>query len=438
MSTRAALYARLSLDRNGTGASVDRQLEDCRALALSRGWDVVAEHQDNSRSAWRRDRQRPGWDAMLGQIERGDVDAVVVYHGDRLVRQPRDLEQLITAVEQRNVLVASPSGTRDLGNADDRFIVRVETAAACRESDSISRRVRRVFKENAEAGKRHGRIPYGWRAPEEAEVVRRIVLSILGGESVNAVARALNTEGVPAAGGGRWYNRTVRQMAMRWANAGLREHKGEVMGEAQWPALVTQEQQEQVIRRLSSNAPPLRAVSKHLLTGLLVCGVCGTTLRHKHPGQRAPQYACPQRHVAIRADLTEQYVLTLVQARLAAPDALEASTPRDDKHAALTARLDALRGRLDGLAQDYADGILDREQVRVAGDRLRGEVAEVEARLAEDERRHTVLAYAGLDLLALTPDRQRSIITALVRLTVEKGTSGARWDPERITVQWVN
>lgn len=436
--TTTALYARLSLDRNGTGVSVDRQLADCRDLAARRGWEVVAEHRDDSRSAWKRDRKRPGWDALLTAIDSGDVESVVVWHGDRLARQPRDLEELIRLVEQRGLLVASPGGTRDLGNADDRFIVRVETAAACRESDSTSRRVRRVKEEAARQGRWAGPTPYGWRAEGEADVVRRIVHGLLAGDSLRHLTATLNDEGIPAPRGGQWRIQQVRQVALRWANAGLREHHGEVVGPGTWEALVTPEQQERLARLFAdpSRSTRPKAVRRHLLTGVLRCAVCGQGVHVKHLARGGAAYTCPDSHVSIQQAGADAFVLALVQARLDRPDARALRTRGPEQEH--VDRLVVLRQRLDGLAQDYADGVLDRQQVRVAGDTLRGEIAEVTARLAEYERRSSVLADTGVDLAALPLDRQRAVIAALVRLTVQRAArKGPGFDPYRIGVEWV-
>ncbi|HEY2043523.1 MAG TPA: recombinase family protein, partial [Jatrophihabitans sp.] len=53
-STRAAIYARVSLDATGEGLAVERQQEACQALAVARGWTVVETIVDNSISAYGR------------------------------------------------------------------------------------------------------------------------------------------------------------------------------------------------------------------------------------------------------------------------------------------------------------------------------------------------------------------------------------------------
>ena len=89
---------------------------------------------------------------MLQALEAGEIDAIIVYHGDRLMRQPYDLEKLLSVAESKGIRLASPSGVRDLDSPDDRFILRIEVAQACRESDNTSRRVIRALKARAEKG----------------------------------------------------------------------------------------------------------------------------------------------------------------------------------------------------------------------------------------------------------------------------------------------
>ncbi len=51
MTTRAAIYLRISLDAAMDGLAIDRQRQDCEALAEQRGWDVVHTYVDQSISA---------------------------------------------------------------------------------------------------------------------------------------------------------------------------------------------------------------------------------------------------------------------------------------------------------------------------------------------------------------------------------------------------
>jgi len=91
---RAGVYARISSDREGDGLAIGRQLQDCEELASRRGWRVVDRYVDQDVSAYS-GRLRPEYRRMLGDIESRALDAVVVWHVDRLHRQPKELEEFL-------------------------------------------------------------------------------------------------------------------------------------------------------------------------------------------------------------------------------------------------------------------------------------------------------------------------------------------------------
>ena len=99
---RAAIYARISSDREGDGLAISRQLEDCERLAADRGWRVVERYIDQDVSAYKA-RVRPAYQRLLDDLRAGTVDGVVVYHLDRLHRQPRELEEFFDVCEAAGV-----------------------------------------------------------------------------------------------------------------------------------------------------------------------------------------------------------------------------------------------------------------------------------------------------------------------------------------------
>src|SRR5262245_1814242 len=82
---RAAIYTRISLDKTGKRAGVERQRADCEALCKKRGWSVVDQFEDNDRSAYS-GRQRREYERLLQVVAAGDVDVVVAWHHDRIWR----------------------------------------------------------------------------------------------------------------------------------------------------------------------------------------------------------------------------------------------------------------------------------------------------------------------------------------------------------------
>ena len=52
----------------------------------------------------------------------------------------------------------------------------------------------------------------------------------------------LNERGVPSAGGGAWSPQTLARMLGSARISGQREHKGEIVATAEWPAIISVEE----------------------------------------------------------------------------------------------------------------------------------------------------------------------------------------------------
>ena len=115
---RAAVYLRQSLNRTGEGLAVSRQREDCLRLCAERGW-IPTEYVDNDTSASKG--VRPQYRKMLADINAGEIQAVVVWHLDRLHRQPVELEEFIDVTKKagiaRNLATVTGEDAVDAANA---------------------------------------------------------------------------------------------------------------------------------------------------------------------------------------------------------------------------------------------------------------------------------------------------------------------------------
>ncbi|MFI9355842.1 recombinase family protein [Streptomyces lydicus] len=138
MTTRAAIYIRISQDRGGAGLGIARQEEDCRTLCARKGWDVVDVYPDNDVSAYS-GAPRPKWQELLADINEGIVNAVVCWHVDRLTRSPRELEDVIDLADRHGLELATVSGEIDLATPTGRMIARMLGAAARHEAEHKAR-----------------------------------------------------------------------------------------------------------------------------------------------------------------------------------------------------------------------------------------------------------------------------------------------------------
>lgn len=228
------IYARLSLAMMGDTTNVDDQEKIGRNLLGPAV--VIAEHhvwKDNSRSAWRRDRKRPGWDDMLAAIERGELNngLLGVYHGDRLARQPRDLEDLIDVGEPAELTLVFPTGRYNLADPDHQMMLRWIISRAKNEVDHLSRRLKNGRRRRWEAGLvrgggRGGR-PYGFETdgvthvPSETAEIQAAAPRLLNGDRTLTIVKEWNARGLTTTAGGPWTHGTFKAMMLRPRYAGL-------------------------------------------------------------------------------------------------------------------------------------------------------------------------------------------------------------------------
>jgi len=309
---------------------------------------------------------------MLSDIKAGVLDGILVYHGDRLIRQPWDLELLLQLADDRRLPLASPSGTRDLSNEDDRFILRIEAAQACKASADTSRRVKRGVEaraKNGHAGAGSNR-PFGYGVPTgeegrtgkplydldkqnrgEARIGREAVRRFLSGQSQGGVIAWMNTK-CTTTRGNPWKANSFRAWLLSPRIAGLVEHKGQLYP-AKWKGIITPEEWEDAKALLQQQSDSYGYSGRervYLLTGKAAeCGGCAGPLYTKPAGRSGSRlYYCknPQcpSPVSRNVRLLDEYVIGRVLRRLNEP-AFTAALHSDSERPGLGAEIAALERR---------------------------------------------------------------------------------------------
>jgi hypothetical protein len=104
---RAAVYLRISDDREGREFAVERQRADCLTLAGRLGVDVVEVYQDNDAPASPRVRgRRPAYRRMLADADARRFGTVIAYTSSRLAHLPGEYEDLIELAQRRGTRFA--------------------------------------------------------------------------------------------------------------------------------------------------------------------------------------------------------------------------------------------------------------------------------------------------------------------------------------------
>jgi DNA invertase Pin-like site-specific DNA recombinase len=447
------IYARISKDDAGDMLGVRRQERDATALAVAKGWTVEEAYVDDDASAWS-GRRRPAYRRMLADLEAGKINAVIAYDLDRLHRLPRELEQFFDVCDRAGVTkLATVAGDVDLGSNDGRLIARIMGAVAKKSSDDTSRRIKRRFQDDAEAGKPHGPRAFGYNEDRltinkaEAKIVKSMVARVLAGDPLNAIARDLNERGVKGPQGGRgWAGTTVRAVVSNPRLAGLRAHHGVVVSEGQWAPIIDRATHERLVAHFAE--PSRRRTSPerlNLLSGLMVCGRCGSPLFYNGPAYgtirciRAPgRPNCGRLSIAARP--LEGLIVEAVLAVIDDQALLDATVDMDDDDA--VAEIVALEARLTEAAEMFAAGEISRGEWTTVR-------AGIDKRLAEGRRkvnaatkaRHApTMSTIGLRKRwpKLSLADQRAILGLIIdRIEIKPAIRfGCNFDPDRVDVTW--
>ena len=336
------LYERLSRDDElqGESNSISNQKQMLEDFARRNGLPNPTHFTDDGISGTRFD--RPGFLAMMEEVEAGRVEAIVIKDMSRLGRDYLKVGQVMEVLRQRGVrLIAINDGVDSLKGDDDFTPFRnIMNEFYARDT---SRKIRSVFKSKGMSGKHlTGTVIYGylwdekrehWLVDEEAaEVVRRIFSLTLEGYGPYQIACKLSTdrieipvvhlarfnEGVnrskPIKDPYGWGSSTIvnilkkREYLGHTINFKTRKHfkdkKSHYVSEDEWTIFentheaIIDQQTFDLVQKIRSNVRryPNGWGEAAPLTGLLYCADCGGKMyvHRTNNGKRISQYTCSQ------------------------------------------------------------------------------------------------------------------------------------------------
>ena len=221
MATAAAIYARKSTEQNGVteaNRSVTRQKEHARAFATARGWQVIAEFEDDGISGAEFDR-RPGFQAMLAAARRSDFQYLIVAEQKALGRESYETQHTIKRLAQAGVEVWSYMDARSLTprNALDKAMSSMRAFGDEIHREDTARRTHEAHRHKMARGFVVGGRVFGYRNihvfsgvdahgnqvregtrrvidTEQAKVVRQIFELYSSGLGLRAIAKRLTAE----------------------------------------------------------------------------------------------------------------------------------------------------------------------------------------------------------------------------------------------------
>lgn len=459
---RSVVYSRVSQDRRKTGRSVAQQEKEAQAACVERGWQLVGTFTDENRSASRFARKpRPGFEQLLQFLRDGHADVLVLWEASR---GDRDLERWagllrICRSNKVKIFIVSHDRVYDLSIPADWKTLASEGVDAAYESEKTKLRVERDMRDAAKLGRPHGKTLYGYRRIYDSAtgallgqeidevkgpVVKEIATRVSEGESCYAIAVHLNSRGIYAPRGGSWDLTQIRRVAVNPSYAAMRVHQGQVVGDANWPAIVETSVHNVCVARLSD---PRRRTNRdttlrHLLTGTGKCGVCGSGLRVQK-NRNVFSYMCGEKFcVSCKISNLEQFIEALVLARMKRKDILELLTkPKAASVSSAATELSQLRERLDSFYSQAAEGKVSAAGLAKIEAKLLPRIGELEKAATPAVLPPMLKALAGPNpgkvWNGFSIGQRREVVGLLVDVQLMPTRRGARtFDPDRVRITW--
>jgi DNA invertase Pin-like site-specific DNA recombinase len=209
-STAVICYLRVSTDEQAnSGLGLAAQRARLESECAYRGWNDVVFIEDPGYSAKSLD--RPGMQRALSMLANNEAGTLVAVKLDRLSRSVLDFTGLLSLAESEGWLLVVLDLGLDMSTPNGKFVAQVMSSVAELERNLIAERTRAALAVKKANGARLGS-PDHLRIPGD---VREFILrERSAGSTLQAIADALNSRGVPTArGGARWWPSTVANVA---------------------------------------------------------------------------------------------------------------------------------------------------------------------------------------------------------------------------------
>ena len=105
---------------------------------------------------------RPAFQQMLDDMKAGKLNYIVAYKLDRVTRSVRDLEVLISTLEQYHCYLICDRDDVNTSTANGRFFVRMLTVLSQLEIEIVSERTKFGLNGAIKAGHIPGKVPLGY------------------------------------------------------------------------------------------------------------------------------------------------------------------------------------------------------------------------------------------------------------------------------------
>lgn len=323
---KTAAYARVSLDKDSMMHSLSAQVSYYSTLIQNNPeWEYAGVYADAGLTGTRTERTE--FQRMLADCRAGRIDQILVKSISRFARNTVALLETVRELKAMGVAVVFEEQKINTLSGEGELMLAILASFFQEESRSVSENCKWRIRHGFEQGLPTGFRMYGFEVhqgrfaivAEQAEVIRRIGALYLQGYGKERICKALNRDGIPSPGGGRWYPGVVHEILNNVKIAGdlllqryySSDHieKKTLRNRGELPQYFVQGDHEGIIPRETFDAIQAELVARaskwrpkqqsaeaakaaYPLTGLLRCAGCGSKYRRKIARAGTP-YAAP-------------------------------------------------------------------------------------------------------------------------------------------------
>lgn len=219
-----AIYARQSVER-ADSISIENQIAWCVAETRGNPYRVYSDRGYSGGNL-----HRPGFAAMMEEVQNGEIGRVIVYKLDRISRSLVDFVNITQELNRRGVAFVSATERFDTASPMGKAMLGICMIFAELERDTIRKRVTDAYAARCRRGfYMGGRIPYGFHLretvidgihtamyePEETEAAQIREIYRLYAESddtMQSLAKRLPEHGIPHLRGGTWLSARISEL----------------------------------------------------------------------------------------------------------------------------------------------------------------------------------------------------------------------------------
>ncbi len=487
---RVAAYCRVSTDDEEQLTSYEAQCDYYTKLINSHeDWKHVKVFADEGITGTQA-KKRPEFMKMIRYCRQGKIDIILAKSVSRFARNTVESLQYVRELRSLGIAVIFEKEALNTLEQKDEMLITIFSWFAQAESESISKNVTWGVRRSFEQGKfsMHYATTLGYEkgedgnpkiVPEEAETVRLIYDLFLDGMTYRKIAETLSERGLKNAKGSTdWTHSNVASILQNEKYTGdallqktfvtdcitkkvkknngelpmylVKDHHEAIIDRVTFNRVQTEIARRTSLRKLSKSDEKGKYSGKYALTGLVICGECGTAYRRitwdDKCGGKVPVWRCVNRlkngkkfchcsptvyedklHRAVIDAINQVYDVSSDVKRILRTEIQEVLLPDDQRLTGLEQKKYALNKEIGELL-DRSFRENDYTKYDAEFKRLSDELAAVSQQItAEQERLNACTESAAnvqniLDDIEGTEFRLDSFDDALVRHSVERVT----------------